>query len=70
MAVTLRNYGKLLEDLRGSEFDGTFAILYGSENIGLQKSRYERIARSFEELYGAAEECGFFSAPGAAISCR
>ncbi len=69
MAVTLRNYGKLLEDLRGSEFDGTFAILYGSENIGLQKSRYERIARSFEELYGAAEECGFFSAPGRTEVC-
>ena len=59
----------LKEKLRGSEYDAALERNYKKEDIEAQKSRYIRIASSFEELFGSDREVGVFSAPGRTEVC-
>ncbi len=59
----------LKEKLRGSEYDAALEKNYKKEDIEAQKSRYIRIASSFEELFGSDREVGVFSAPGRTEVC-
>ncbi len=62
--TTLNSTAALSAALSESGNDGIFTTLYGAENIQAQKARYLRIAEAFKDLYGDADEAGFFSAPG------
>lgn len=55
--------------LAGADYDEALAKNYKKEDIEAQKSRYIRIATSFEELYGSDREVSVFSAPGRTEVC-
>lgn len=55
---------ELVKKLGTSELDAEFERIYKKEDVAAQKSRYIRIAESFEALYGEGREVGVFSAPG------
>ncbi len=59
----------LKEKLCTAEYDGVLAKNYKAEDIEVQKSRYIRIASSFEELFGSDREVSVFSAPGRTEVC-
>lgn len=64
MAENFKTVAQTLELLEGNTYDETFKMLYSQENVNEQKLRYKRVAESFVQLYGEAEEAGFFSSPG------
>lgn len=44
--------------------DKTLEMLYGSDEIEVQKERYENMLKKFEESFGKSDDVRIFSAPG------
>ena len=42
----------------------TLEKLYGANAVDMQKARYEAAVKSFEDIYGKADNIRLFSAPG------
>ncbi|MBR5539745.1 MAG: galactokinase, partial [Clostridia bacterium] len=54
---------ELIKKIESGELDSIFAKLYGAE-IDMQKSRYIRTIKNFEENYGVDRDVSLFSVPG------
>ena len=55
----------LMNDIRGGKYDGTFAYLYGGDQVEAQRTRYGAAVEGFARTFGDSEDALLlFSAPG------
>ena len=54
---------ELIKKIEGGELDSIFTKLYGTE-LDMQKARYIRTIKNFEENYGVDRDVSLFSVPG------
>lgn len=55
---------KLIRQIEAGEYDRAFALLYGDDEIEVQRARYVEAAQAFGSLFGMDRDIYFFSAPG------
>ncbi len=58
------NVMQLKEKLQATTYDRIFTVLYGAENVAMQKERYLALADAFADLYGTEVPVTVFSVPG------
>ncbi|MBQ6467912.1 MAG: galactokinase [Clostridia bacterium] len=59
----------LRENIKNGRYDDKLAYLYSSSSVEVQKERYIRVSKAFDDIFGAGREVCVFSAPGRTEVC-